>query len=210
MKAKLCILIFIFAITSFIAYSSESPSAVPNKKPLKNYFINIDGFQSVDNIDLSQEAYDMLKLDDYYFASYANAGQRVNLYIGYYYSANKAYASHSPLVCYPSQGWKLEGRQKSGHLNIGKYRINYDEVITSLGRDRELVIYWYQAYQHTTSFIYKNKILMAYNRLVNKNEQHAFVRIAVPFGKSDYATAKQSALAFINAFYPIFIDYIIN
>jgi EpsI family protein len=169
--------------------------------------LQIEGYETASITDMSADAIKMLNLDDYVFANFAGPLGNVNLYIGYYYTANKAYAAHSPLICYPSQGWKIDNKPKKGSLQVGSQTIQYEEIITSLEGTKELVLYWYQAGLYTNTQIYKNKIDMGYNKLVQNTEQHGFIRVAVPILKT-YEEAQLAAAGFIKAFYPQFIEYI--
>jgi EpsI family protein len=146
---------------------------------LKDYFLHLDGFANRDMIGMPDDTIKMLNLDDYLFANYQGPLGTANLYIGYYYTANKAYAAHSPLVCYPSQSWKIESSPNRGSLQVGAQTIEYEAITTSLEDTKELVIYWYQAGLFTNTKIYKNKIDMGFNKLMNNNEQHCFVRVAL-------------------------------
>jgi hypothetical protein len=49
---------------------------------------------------------------------------------------------------------------------------------------------------------------MGYNKLMHGDEQHGFVRVAVPFIDDSYDKTKEAALAFIRSFYPQFLEYI--
>jgi len=207
-EVKLIILSVVFLITSILVYWNTKPTKVKQKPALKPYFKRIDGYEMVRQIELSKAHVNMLKLDDYIFADYAGKSGSVNLYIGYYYASSKAYAAHSPMVCYPSQGWKINWKPEKKAMTVGGHEINYEEIITSSGEERELVLYWYQSRLLTNTAVYLNKIDMAYNKLTNNDEQHAFVRVAVPMGNSSYEEAKRRAEDFIRAFYPNFIRFI--
>jgi len=197
-----------FFIVSLFVYGGKSPEAVQRKPALRDYFQDVAGHTATRQIPLNDEAVAMLKLDDYAFIDYqGEAPQKVTLYIGYYYTANKAYASHSPLICYPSQGWLIDNKPARRTLAVGEHAINYETIITSNGDHKELVFYWYQAHARTSNEIYRNKIDMAYNRLMGKNDQYAFVRVSVPISGSDPAGAEQAGLAFMRAFLPQFIEY---
>ena len=169
--------------------------------------MHLDGYETDRIIELASEHVTMLSLDDYIFIDYKGPKARPNLYIGYYYTANKAYASHSPLICYPSQGWKIDNTPNRDSLQIGEYKINYEEIITSLGEQKELVLFWYQAGLQTNTQVYQNKIDMGYNKLMHNDEQHGFIRVAIPLQET-YEESKKSATDFIKAFYPPFIQYI--
>jgi EpsI family protein len=207
-EIKLSVLIVILLVNCIVVYSGKEPEPSGKKPPIAQYFQRIDGYETVRHVDLEDNALNMLELDDYTFADYTGQGKKINLYIGYYYSAKKANASHSPLICYPSHGWKIENKPVAGSLSIGPYQINYEEIVTSSDQQKELVLYWYQSRLDTNTTATKNKINIAVNKLTKKDEQHAFVRVAVPFADLTYADTKQTALDFIQAFYPQFIWFI--
>ncbi|MBU1220215.1 EpsI family protein [Myxococcota bacterium] len=206
-NTKLLVLSTIFLITCAVIYTRKDTGQL-KKPPISQYLEHIENYSTVRKIQLTENASDMLNLDDYLYADYEGPDGKVNLYIGYYYTANKAYASHSPLICYPSQGWIVEEQLFDHILNVGPYQISYDEIIASLTNDKELVLYWYQAHHQTNTQIVKNKIDMGYNKLMNNGEQHAFVRVSVPLKDIDYEQAKKRATDFITTFYPLFIDFV--
>ena len=207
MKTKLLMLSAAFLLTILFVYRPQEEVA-QNKAPLKDFLNNIPDYTILRHIKLEKNAYDMLDLDDYFYADYNGPSGKVNLYIGYYYTANKAYAAHSPLICYPSQGWKIDEQQPSKSVGVGSYKVKYDEITTSLGKTKELVLFWLQAYDRTNTQVVRNKIDMGYNKLVNNGEQHGFVRVSVPLTGTTYKEAKQSAMDFIQAFYPHLIEYV--
>lgn len=176
---------------------------------LKDSLANLPGYTASHHVTLSEDHTDMLNLDDYLFADYLGPQGLINLYIGYYFSANKAYAAHSPLVCYPSQGWKIESTPEKKQIRIGNYKINYSQIITKLEDKKELVLYWYQAGKKTNRTVYANKISMGYNRLTTGLSHHAFVRIAIPIPTSSTPAIAEGAVEyFLHSFYPQFITSI--
>ena len=191
-----------------VVYTFERTEESGKKPPLSHYFQDIKGYSNVRNIELAQDARDMLNLDDYLFSDFKGDSAEINLYIGYYYSSAKAYAAHSPLVCYPSQGWKIDENPIKGKLKVADHVVNYEEIITSLGGRKELVLYWYQARLQTNNQVYRNKIDMGYNKFKYNDEQHGFVRVAVPFKGGNYDKAKAEVLDFIENFYVQFVDYV--
>lgn len=207
-QKKIVGLVVLFVLTSVFAFYCNSPAQKRDVQKLSVFFESIDGYQKVKTIWLVDKANKMLKLDDYIYADYQNNDDQVNLYIGYYYTSGKAYASHSPTVCYPSQGWTIEKKPLLNSVDIGNERINYEEVITSYGNNKELVLYWYQARLYTNTQVYMNKIDMAVNKMLHNDEHHAFVRVSVPFMDKSYAEAKTAAVDFIRNFYPKFVQFL--
>jgi len=209
-EIKLLILLGVFLGTCVFVYGRNESRPATQKPPIRQFLAQVAGYDTERQIELAADAYKMLALDDYAYTDYRQKDKLANLYIGYYYSADKAYASHSPTVCFPSQGWTIDRQPTTHTLTVGPHRIVYEEIITSRGDERELVLYWYQSRLLTNTKIYKNKIAMGYNKFSHNDEQHAFVRVALPLAAtSTYAATKEDAINFIKAFYPKFVDFIV-
>jgi EpsI family protein len=207
MNRKLGILsVLFFAMCIFIYTRSGSEDV--SKQPIKDYFEHIEGYKVIRHVELEESVLKLLKLDDYLYADYQGPNGKITLYIGYYYTADKASAAHSPLICYPSQGWKIEKQLSDLLIDASPTAIHYNEIITSLNTQKELVVYWFQASQDTNTQAFKNKTNVAFNKLTNKGEQHAFVRVSIPLGGFSQEQAKQKVDDFIKAFYPHFIRFV--
>jgi EpsI family protein len=205
---KLWFIAIIFFITACSAAFLRSPSIPVAKPPLVQFLNQIEGYSDPVPIPLDERVYQRLKLDDYIFSAYKKKDAATYLYIGFYNSPTKAYSSHSPLICYPSHGWKIIRPAVKKKLILDDNDIHYNEVITAKGSREELVIFWYQANLFTNTDIYLNKIDMAYNRFMKSGEQHAFVRISVPMQNSSYEEACLVASDFIKRFYPHFVEFL--
>ncbi|AGF79909.1 EpsI family protein [Desulfocapsa sulfexigens DSM 10523] len=207
MNRKLLILSVLFSVTCVFIYSRSATENV-SKPPIKQYFEHIEGYKTLRHVDMEENVLSLLQLDDYLFTDYQGPNGKITLYIGYYYTADKASAAHSPLICYPSQGWVIEKQVPNLSVNIDPFVIHYNEIITSLGGQKELVLYWFQAHHDTNTKAFKNKTNVAYNKLTDRGEQHAFVRVSVPLGSDNTNQAKQDAMDFIKKFYPQFIRFV--
>jgi EpsI family protein len=207
-RLSVLVLCIVFALTAALAHGFIKPTQIRPKPPLSQFFAQIDGYEILSHPVMDDKSINMLQLDDYIFTNYRGGDGVVNLYIGYYYSSDKAYAAHSPLVCYPSQGWQIDVQPTTRTLTVGPHTIEYDEIVTSHGLERELVLYWYQARMLTNTKVYRNKIAMGYNKMMHNDEQHGFVRVSVSLREGAYETAKKAATDFIAAFYPQLIEYV--
>lgn len=203
-ESKLIVISILFVLVGALIYNIEEVE-VNNKPSIQSFFKKIDNYKIIKMSELKPELVEMLNLDDYFYADFQGPNGRINLYIGYYYDAKKAYASHSPLICYPSQGWEILGKEKLKSVKIGNNVINYHEIITKKNQTKELVLFWYQSYSLTSTQIYKNKISMGYNKLTGKNGQHAFIRVSVDH--TDSNNANENATDFIKTLYPKLINY---
>lgn len=156
---------------------------------------------------LTPAARSLLNMDDYFFSNFTAPDGDVNLFISHYYSAEKAYDAHSPLICYPSQGWAIDEGPRSGKIDYGKNTINYNEIITSFNGKRELVLFWYQAGSYTARQVYINKLYIGYNKLTRGNESHGFIRVSTPLLDEAYEETKSRVVNFIKSFHPIYVDF---
>ncbi len=204
---KFAILIALFSVTCLLVYFHGQPVPVTKKISLREALTGLQGYRVARYITLEDDVYNFLDLDDYIFADYVSDKGKANLFIGYYFSSDKVSAAHSPLVCFPGQGWDITPPSWNT-LYIGKNEIGYAEVTATFGEEKELVFYWYQAGERTNPQVYQNKIYTIYNKLFNGDGQHAFVRITVPLTDSSRDQAEQVAHDFMRTFYPKFLTYI--
>jgi EpsI family protein len=207
---KLFYIVLLLLITCFFIYK-DADTTVSNhiRSKLSEFLREIDGYKIGTDIPLEKGVSNMLKLDDYVFTNYNKDNQNVTLYIGHYYTLAKLTAAHSPLVCYPSQGWIID-EPITHQVTISNDTLHYGELVARLGDKQELIMYWYQAYHKSMSEISKLKLATAINKLRDNNEQHGFVRVSIPFSGTDQEQARATGLTFIKAFWPHYLSYIEN
>lgn len=197
----------LLAIVAFLAHREAEPVVRAKNRDLQTVFGPVAGYRIASRVPLEQDVYRFLDLDDYTSVNYEKEGVPVGLYIGYYFSLDKVSAAHSPLVCFPGQGWAID-QPVLHRLDLGGYVINYAEIIARLENRQELIMYWYQAGTSTSPEIYKNKMNAVFNKLGGKGQEHAFVRVSVPVADSAMERARETGKEFIAAFYPAFLAYI--
>ncbi len=201
------LLIGILLIVSFFAYRTPGSADIKKKNDLKTIFGPVEGYEMSYRSPLDEDIYRFLELDDYTSINYTKDGASINLYIGYYNSLDKVSAAHSPLVCFPGQGWTID--QPTIHrLEINGHGIHYAQMVATLEGIQELVLYWYQAYEDTAPAVFRNKINAMVNMMTGGKQEHAFVRVTVPFTQTNEENARKTAIKFIQAFYPAFLTYI--
>lgn len=200
-------LIVLLVLTSFFVYRPTDSVKTTKPTDLQTSLRQVPGYQVSPNIPLDDGIFTFLELDDYIQTRYLKDGRPIDLYIGYYFTLDKVSAAHSPLVCFPGQGWTITTPDE-GRLQVGKNTINYAETIASLEQSQQLVIYWYQAHETTVTQIYRNKLNALVNEVTGGEQEHAFVRVSVPFGESGLEEARNIGQDFISAFYPVFLNYV--
>ena len=211
MKAsKLIILIICLTLTSIFIYQSPTSTAVKKQIPLHQALKDIEGWPTRGHSPLDPKIVTALELDDYINQNYSNGNNTISLYIGYYLTTQKVGAAHSPLVCFPGQGWVLSNIEKSKmKLNPGSGEsISYSIMTAERGLQKELIIYWFQSYEKTNPDTFSQKISSLYHKIIHHREDNAFVRISTPVQNKSLSECREIILDFIRSFYPIFLKYV--
>jgi len=182
---------------------------INNKEPIYNIITKISGWTPRQNRIIDIDILNELQLDQYVYQDFFKGKQSVSLYIGYYFNLKKVGAAHSPLVCFPGQGWSVS--EIKGHsLNTSCGVINYSTMIVERGQIKELVFYWFQSFDKTSAGTFAQKLYTLWAKMNHSKEDNAFLRVSIPFqGDSDQA-AFNTGVDFIEKFYPVFYKYIIE
>jgi EpsI family protein len=170
-------------------------------------FTNIKGWHNNGIVQLDRKIVEELELDDYVNYNFYKGKETVFLYIGYYSTIKKVGAAHSPLVCFTGQGWSLSDLE-SKSLKIGEEKIHIKRAIASIGDRKELLLYWFQAYDRTSAGSFLQKLNTLWSKFKNGREDNAFVRITVPMNGKSAEQAYSTGKDFIEIFYPLFLEYI--
>ena len=209
--ARITILIICFCLTSLLIYLKPAASMNPEKQvPLSEALSEIPGWHMTEKDPVEEKVASALELDDYVNQTYSNGKSRVSLYIGYYLSSGKVGAAHSPLVCFPGQGWNLSKVTK-GEITAGDsgmHVVNYSEMIAQRDQEEILIMYWFQSYDNTNPDTFKQKISLLLAKYLGKGEDNAFVRITIPLKENDVSESRLIGSEFIRSFYPVFLSYV--
>jgi EpsI family protein len=204
---KIIILIICFGLTSILIYRAPTSKAVKKEVPLAEALADIQGWSLIENAPLDPKIVKALELDDYANHSYSSGSDTVSLYIGYYLTTKKVGAAHSPLVCFPGQGWVLSKAQKKS-LIVQRNNVHLMSMIVSRGEVRELVLYWFQAFDKTSPGTFLQKVYALLAKFLHAREDNAFVRVSAPIAGEDVEAAFLSGSDFIKSFYPVFLEYV--
>lgn len=127
-------------------YMAERLKPIQLEQSLSQFPLAIDGWSGTAG-SLDEQALSVLGTNDYFIGDYQKTGENasVNLYILYYASQDVTtnQAVHSPLVCIPGGGWKID-EQSTKEIALDSGRTFPVNVLTiSKGLDRQLVYYLY-------------------------------------------------------------------
>ena len=202
-NGRLIYVVLCLAIAAFFIYFRPPAETHDIKIPLSQAFSMVGGWKTIGDASMQQDIVDALELDDYLFRSYTNDQRVVSLYIGYYRSAAKVGAAHSPLVCFPGQGWEISVPQKV-NFRQEEETVNLEKLLVRKGQQRELLLYWFQSYDMTSSGTFWQKVQNFWARLNSNPADNAFVRVSVAIEGESVEAAYQTAIDFIGDFYPLF------
>jgi EpsI family protein len=212
-STKIIILVLFFVLTGILLHWKPASNAAKKEKSLSQALANIPGWENITSNQLDAKIVQALELDEYVNHNFSNGEENISLYIGYYFTSKKVGAAHDPLVCFPGQGWTVSGFKK-GDLTLNTLdngsicSISYSEMIARLGQQKELILYWFQAYDQTNSNTFSQKISLLRGKTLGRGEDNAFVRITVRLGKKSLSEYRETLFKFIRAFYPVFLNYV--
>ena len=114
-----------------------------------------------------------------------------SLYIGYYAQQTQGQSVHSPKNCLPGAGWQPLTSQPET-VAIGGGSVTVNRYLLQNGRQRALVLYWYQGRGRVAWNEYRVKWDLLRDAAVRRRSDEALVRIVVPVRGSE-AAALQTA-----------------
>jgi len=206
-NSRIILLIVCFFLAGSVVYSRTEQPPIVKTVQLHEVLSDIKGWNKSPPVPLDTEIAAALQVDDYININYFRGDETISLYVGYYYSTGKIGASHSPLVCFPGQGWLLSDREDKT-IHVESDTINLEKMVASRGDRQELLIYWFQAYDRTSPGTFMQKVNNFLIKLKGDMDHNAFVRVTVPIKNNDFDKAYQTGVDYINAFYPPFLKFI--
>jgi len=207
-RLNIFILIICLLISGYFIHRNISSEALERSVHLVEFFSRIDGWEKGKINFVGDDIATSLDLDDYLYADFKKGSKYVSLYIGYYETLKKVGSAHSPLVCFPGQGWNISETQNQ-KIKTDAGEIHLASMIVGKGGKDELVLYWFQAYDRTSPGTFMQKVNSFLSKVRHKNERNAFVRITIPLTSTIDFKAFETGREFLQDFYPKFLRYIL-
>jgi EpsI family protein len=134
----------------------------------------------------------VLGVDEYvnrtYAASAAGGPSVVGLYVGYYATQRQGDAIHSPLNCLPGAGWQPVQRSRVALATGDGSAFQANRLLVQKGRDRQVVLYWYEGRGRRVASEYWNKALLIADAVRLNRTDGALVRLTSPVMASEDET----------------------
>ncbi|MBL4806163.1 MAG: VPLPA-CTERM-specific exosortase XrtD [Rhodobacteraceae bacterium] len=152
---------------------------IPERRSFDSFPLQIDNMiAEEDNLpDVEQT---ILNMSDYFLGHYrADDTPPITLFIGYYEQQSANNTPHSPRVCIPSGGWKIEDLSEM-ELKNGDQMVPVNRVLISRGENKLLVYYWFQQRGKFLANEYKAKFNLLLGGLTSARTDGALVRLYMP------------------------------
>ena len=163
------------------------------RKQLKDFPSQVGAWkQTGSDEQFNEQTLAVLRASDYLLRNYHDAdGRAVNFYVGYYASQRDGATYHSPLNCLPGSGWVMSDPARiMVSPTGGGAAFEANRFVIANGRDRALMIYWYQGRGRAVASEYWGKIYTVLDSVRRRRSDGAMVRVMVPVGNSQEEAQK--------------------
>src|SRR5258707_7158774 len=166
-----------------------------SRRNLKDFPVQIGSWRQVGaDIRFDDETEKVLRADDYLSRNFVSNGRAASFYVGYYATQRDGATYHSPLNCLPGSGWVMSDPARITITPTnGSAPFEANRFVVANGRDRAMMIYWYQGRGRMVASEYWGKIFTIIDSVRLRRSDGAMVRVMVPMGNSPEA-AEQTAV----------------
>jgi EpsI family protein len=157
-----------------------------SRQPLKDFPAQLGTWRQT-GVDLrfDEETEKVLRADDYLSRNFVSYGRVASVYIGYYATQRNGATYHSPLNCLPGSGWIMSDAARITIVPAGGGApFEANRYVVANGKDRALMVYWYQGRGRAMSSEYWGKIYTVLDSVRRRRSDGAMVRVMVPVGNS--------------------------
>ncbi|HVS20863.1 MAG TPA: EpsI family protein [Pyrinomonadaceae bacterium] len=164
-----------------------------SRRPLKDFPAQLGAWRQVGgDFRFDEETEKVLRADDYISRNFESPDGRVaSFYVGYYATQRNGATYHSPLNCLPGSGWTMsDGARITITPADGGAQFEANRYVVENGKDRALMVYWYQGRGRATASEYWGKIYTVMDSVRWRRSDGAMVRLMVPLGNSEEEAQK--------------------
>jgi len=180
-KPLIACLGMIAATAMIIAYIGDREEIKPERSYFSSFPRVIDQWKGTPST-LAEGVLDTLDLTDYLLSDFvSDANVPVNFYVAYYESQRKGSSPHSPTVCMPGSGWQITSLTSKAYTGTGaKQPFEFNRVVISKGKYKQLVYYWFEERGKVMSDEYAIKWQLFLDAIFMNRTDGALVRLTTP------------------------------
>jgi EpsI family protein len=136
-------------------------------------------------------------------------GPAVDLFLAYFPSQRTGDTIHSPKHCLPGEGWfPVESKEFSLAIP-GQLSIPANRYVITKGRQRALVVYWYQARDRALASEYVARLQLIANSIRFHRSDGSLIRVStLILPDENPAVAEQRLVSLLSGVVPMLSRYI--
>jgi EpsI family protein len=169
----------LLALTLFAVYSAGKREPQELTRPLSTLPETIDGWVSIQEGKLDEQTEAVLSASDYIYRAYQKDDRRVDMFVAFYAMQRAGEAMHSPKNCLPGSGWEI-WNYDTVNLPVEGPPVEVNKYWIQRGRERLLVLYWYQNAERVIASEYAAKAYLVWDALRVGRTSGSIVRVTVP------------------------------
>jgi exosortase D (VPLPA-CTERM-specific) len=152
---------------------------IPERATFSSFPLQINGMIAEED-QLPGIEQQILQMTDYFLGHYrAKDLPIITLFVGYYDQQSAGRTPHSPRVCIPSGGWKIQDLTTIDLQKDGQ-PVPVNRVMIGKGEQRLLVYYWFQQRGKFIANEYAAKFNLLMGGLTSNRTDGALVRLTMP------------------------------
>jgi EpsI family protein len=186
-------------------------TTAPQRATFDHFPRQIEQWTGTD-VAIDAAALDNLKPTDYLSANYVDYGQSsaVALWIAYYSTQEIGEAIHSPRICIPAGGWRINQiRPAAIDLGDGAGALSVNRAIIQKGNDKALVYYWFQGRGRIEYSEFAVKLHLMSDAMLRQRTDGALVRLVTPIRANEQVAASEQRLqSFLTKLRPQLTPYL--
>ena len=133
----------------------------------------------------------------------------VDLFVAYFPSQRNGNTVHTPRNCLPGAGWVPTEAGRMWLKRPGGAAVLVNRYVVARGKDRLLVLYWYQAHGRVVASEYWAKFYLVADAIRMGRTDGALIRVITPVdAEESVAIAQERAVEFSQQVFPLLDSYI--
>jgi len=215
MRTRIAIVVGCLLATSIAVARADRPEETPLRMSFSTFPMQLGEWQGIQRPPFTEDVLEVLGLDDYITRVYVRPDRSAaDLYVGYWQSQRQGDTMHSPQNCLPGAGWTPASQSLltfPDPRNAAAPPLTVNRFVIQKGRERQLVLYWYQGRGRVIGNEYWSKIYLVLDAARYNRTDAAIVRVVVPvadISSEAEAAAETSALEFVRVLLPALGQYL--
>jgi len=194
LRTRVAILLIGLVVAAGLVAKAARLDTIPFKEPFTSFPMQIDSWSGVSQSPFEDDTLSSLGLDDYLARVYVDPDHSaVGLYVGFWGHQRQGDAVHSPQNCLPGSGWETISRDRIAISALPRPADRGGDVnrtVIQKGRQRQLVLYWYQSQGRIVASEYWSKFFLVADAMRTNRTDGAVVRLMTPI--ADVGTSSAS------------------